>query len=122
MKKLMTLTGVLIFTIGSFAQTQWKVDPYHSSINFNIEHSGISIVNGKFTEYSGSLVKDDDKLNGAKFDFTVNAASINTSVEPRDNHLKSPDFFDTEKFPEIKFKSTKILATGNPDHYLLYES
>ncbi|GGW22477.1 polyisoprenoid-binding protein [Arenibacter certesii] len=111
---------MIFLTVSSFAQTQWKVDPYHSSLNFNIEHSGISIVNGKFLDYTGNLTTAGETLENATYDFTVKVASINTSVEDRDNHLKSADFFEVEKYPNMTFKSTKILATGKPDHYLLY--
>lgn len=120
MKHLILLVAVLFFTIGSFAQTQWKVDPFHSSLNFNISHSGISIVNGKFLDYDGTLTTNGDALTDASFDFNVKVKSINTNVDDRDNHLRSADFFEVEKFPNMTFKSTKILATGKPDEYLLY--
>lgn len=120
MKNFISLVAVLFFTISSFAQTQWKMDPNHSSLNFNISHSGISIVNGKFLEYTGDLTTDGEALNNAKFDFTVKAKSIDTNVKDRDNHLRSAEFFEVEKYPNITFKSTKILATGKPNDYLLY--
>lgn len=120
MKNFISLVAVLFFTISSFAQTQWKMDPNHSSLNFNISHSGISIVNGKFLEYTGDLMTDGEALNNAKFDFTVKAKSIDTNVKDRDNHLRSAEFFEVEKYPNITFKSTKILATGKPNDYLLY--
>lgn len=120
MKNFITLTAILFFSISTFAQTQWKVDPYHSSLNFDISHSGISIVNGKFLEYSGNLTTDGNALNDAKFDFIVKIESINTNVEARDNHLRSADFFDAEKYPEMTFKSTKISATKKPNEYLLH--
>lgn len=120
MKNLMSLIALLFLTVSTFAQTQWKADPAHSSLNFNISHSGISIVNGKFLEYTGNLTTDGEALNDANFDFNVKVNSIDTSVENRDNHLKSADFFEVEKFPNMTFKSTKILATGKPNEYLLY--
>ncbi len=120
MKNLISLVALIFLTLSSFAQTQWKVDPFHSSLNFNISHSGISIVNGKFLEYTGNLTTDGEALNNANFDFTVKVKSINTNVDDRDNHLRSAEFFDVEKYPEMSFKSAKILATGKPDHYLLY--
>lgn len=120
MKKIMSLVAIVFFTITSFAQTQWKVDPYHSSLNFNISHSGISIVKGNFLEYTGNLTTEGEALNNANFDFTVKVNSINTNVKDRDNHLRSADFFEVEKYPNMTFKSTKILATGKPDKYLLY--
>ena len=121
MRNLMTLVAVLFFTVSSFAQTQWKVDPYHSSLNFNISHSGISIVNGKFLDYTGSLTTDGEALKNASFEFTVKIESINTNVEDRDNHLRSADFFDAEKYPEMTFKSTMIEATTDKaDDYKLH--
>jgi|SRR5690554_1242095 len=120
MKNLMTLVALVFFTVSSFAQTQWKLDPYHSSINFEISHSGISIVNGKFLEYTGSLTTDGEALKGAKVNFTVDVKSINTNVEDRDNHLRSADFFEVEKYPEMIFKSSKIVATDKANKYLLH--
>ena len=120
MKNFITLVALIFFSISTFAQTHWKVDPYHSSLNFNIAHSGISIVNGKFLDYTGSLTTDGEALTNAKVEFKVKIKSINTNVEARDNHLRSADFFDAEKYPEMTFKSSKILATGKPNSYLLY--
>lgn len=120
MKKLSVLFAVLVLTVSAFAQTQWKVDTYHSSLNFTIKHSGISMVNGKFTDYTGSLTTDGNALENAQFDFTIQAKSINTNVDPRDNHLRSADFFEVEKYPILTLKSTKIIKTGKPDHYILH--
>ena len=120
MKQLMTLFAIVFLSVGAFAQTNWKVDNYHSSLNFKIKHSGISLVNGKFDAYEGSMTTNGEELKDATFNFTIDTKSINTSVEPRDNHLRSADFFDVEKFPSITFKSSKILKTGKNNHYLLY--
>jgi len=120
MKNLISLIALIFLTVSSFAQTQWKIDPYHSSLNFEISHSGISIVNGKFLEYTGNLTTNGEALTDAKVDFTVKVKSINTNVEKRDNHLRSADFFEVEKYPEMTFESTKILATGISNQYLLY--
>lgn len=120
MKKTLILLAIAFLGFNSYAQTSWKVDPYHSSLNFNISHSGISIVNGKFTEYTGVLTTTGAALKDANFDFTVDVKSIDTNVKDRDNHLRSADFFEVEKYPKMTFKSTKILATGKPDQYLLY--
>jgi polyisoprenoid-binding protein YceI len=120
MKKLVTFIAIIFLSVSVFGQTQWNVDPFHSSLNFNISHSGISIVNGKFLDYSGTLTTNGEALTNASFNFEVDIASINTNVEDRDNHLRSADFFDAEKYPKMTFKSTKILATGKPNSYLLY--
>ena len=95
-------------SVFGFAQTTWNVDPMHSSFNFNIKHMGISFVQGRFDKFDGHIVTSSADLTNAKFDFTVSTNSINTAVEMRDNHLKSADFFDAEKFPEMKFVSTSI--------------
>lgn len=120
MKKVLFLFVAILFSVSTYAQTEWKVDPYHSSLNFNIAHSGISIVNGKFLEYDGTLTTDGEALKGAKFNFDVKVNSINTNVEQRDNHLRSPDFFEVEKYPNMTFKSTKIEKTKQKDHYKLH--
>lgn len=120
MKKFISLIALLFFSVSTLAQTQWKVDPFHSSLNFNISHSGISIVNGKFMDYTGKLTTDGAGLGNADVEFTVKVKSINTNVEDRDNHLRSADFFEVDTYPNMTFKSTKILATGKPDSYLLY--
>lgn len=120
MKKVLTFLAVAFITIGSFAQTNWKIDSAHSSLNFDIAHSGISFVNGKFTDYTGEVTTYGEELDEATINFTVQIASINTNVEMRDNHLKSADFFEVETYPTMTFESTKILATGKPDLYLLH--
>jgi len=120
MKNLLALMVSILFSVGTFAQTEWKVDPYHSSLNFNIAHSGISIVNGKFLDYEGTLTTVGEALEKAKFDFTVKVKSINTNVEKRDNHLRSADFFEVEKYPNMTFVSTKIEEAKKKDHYKLH--
>ena len=120
MKKVLILVVMSLFSIGAFAQTQWQVDPNHSSLNFSIKHSGISLVNGKFLDYTGSLTTNGDALRDAQFNFNVQVASINTNVDARDKHLRSADFFEVETYPTMTFKSTKILATGKPEYFLLY--
>ena len=119
-KKALTFLGVALISIGSFAQDQWKIDPAHSSLNFNISHSGISIVNGKFLDYTGDLLIDGETFDAVNINFVVKVKSVNTDIEMRDNHLRSADFFDVETYPTMTFESTKILATGKPDLYLLH--
>lgn len=92
MKNLILLIAFILLTVNSIAQTQWKVDPHYSLLNFNISHSGISIVNGKFLDYTGGLTTDGAAITNAKVEFKVKIKSINTTVEDRDNHLTSADF------------------------------
>jgi polyisoprenoid-binding protein YceI len=87
----------------------YKVDPAHSSIGFSIDHMVIDTVHGRFRQFDGSITVDPDNGNTLKqAGATIQTRSIDTDVERRDNHLRSPDFFDAEKFPTITFESTGI--------------
>ena len=83
----------------------WKVDPIHSSVEFQVKHLGIATVKGQFKEFEGTLVVGPD---GVKADGKVNVASVDTREPQRDAHLPSPDFFDAETHPEITFTSTAV--------------
>ena len=89
----------------------FNVDPVHSSVAFKVRHL-VSKVSGAFKDFSGTIVGDSREPAGASIAFTIKAASIDTLNPDRDKHLNSPDFFDTAKFPEITFKSTKIAPKG----------
>jgi len=91
----------------------WEVDPGHSSVGFAVRHLMISSVRGEFHTFTGKAVGDPANPAGATIEATVDAASIDTRNEKRDQHLKSPDFFDVEKFPKMVFKSKKIEKTGD---------
>ncbi len=122
MQKLKILFLVSAFGFFGFAavsQTTWKADPAHSSVNFKVKHSGISLVTGKFEKFEGTLAGDSANFSDAKISFTVQTSSINTSVTPRDNHLRSADFFEVEKYPEMKFESTRMEKKA-VDQYLLF--
>ncbi len=90
-----------------------KVDPAHSVVEFNIRHL-ISRVTGDFTGFSGEItVPDPSKPDLSSVSFSIDAASIDTRIAARDNHLRSADFFDVAKFPKITFTSTKVISKGN---------
>ena len=95
--------------------TQWNFDLSHSSINFHVRHLMVSKVHGQFQAWSGHLVLDDADLAKSHFEVTIQAASLNTRDEKRDAHLRSPDFFDVEKFPTLTFKSTKVEKQGDDE-------
>lgn len=95
---------------------KWNVDPAHSSIEFQVKHMMVSKVKGAFKDFSADLNLDPEDLTTASLAFTVDAASIDTRQEARDGHLKSPDFFDVEKYPAITFKSTNIVADGGNEY------
>jgi polyisoprenoid-binding protein YceI len=99
----------------------WNIDPTHTSINFSVRHMVVSKVRGRFAKYSGSLDIDEEDLAQSKLDVTIEAASIDTGIVDRDNHLRSADFFDVEKFPELRFRSTRIEKTGD-DRYRIIGS
>jgi polyisoprenoid-binding protein YceI len=85
----------------------WTVDASHSSVEFRVKHLGISTVKGYFRDFEGQLVVPDD-LSQAKITGTIKAASIDTNEPKRDDHLRSPDFFGAEEYPELTFESTRV--------------
>jgi len=98
------------------ATSTWNIDAAHSGIHFTIRHMVVSKVRGQFAKYSGTLKVYDNDLTGSQVDVTIDVSSIGTGVADRDAHLRSPDFFDVEKFPEIRFHSTRIERAGD-DRY-----
>lgn len=108
MKKINFLLIALLTSGSLFAQTTWNIDNSHSKIGFNVTHMVVAEVEGGFKDYSGSVISKTDDFNGAEISFTAKVASINTENERRDGHLKSADFFDAEKFPDISFKGTLV--------------
>ncbi|HEY3959397.1 MAG TPA: YceI family protein [Solirubrobacteraceae bacterium] len=85
----------------------WNVDPVHSSVEFHVKHLGIATVKGQFKEFQGTLEVAPD---GSRAYGTVKVASVDTREPQRDTHLRSPDFFDVNQYPEIAFQSTAIRA------------
>jgi len=89
----------------------YQIDPVHSSIGFSIRHF-VSKVPGSFTQFSGTITVDRDNLENSSAEATIEVGSVSTANEKRDNHLKSPDFFDAAKFGTATFKSTAWKKTG----------
>ncbi|MEK6611391.1 MAG: YceI family protein [Gemmatimonadota bacterium] len=90
---------------------QWKLDATHTQVGFSVKHMAISTVRGRFSKFDGAGETDDSgKLTAATF--TIDAASIDTNQEQRDNHLRSADFFDAEHNPTLTFRSTNITQNG----------
>jgi polyisoprenoid-binding protein YceI len=90
----------------------WKVDPVHSSVEFQVKHLGIATVKGLFKEFEGTLEIGPD---GAQAYGTVKTASVDTREPARDEHLRSADFFEVDKYPEIGFRSTAIRTSGEDE-------
>ena len=112
MKKLNILAGLLVLAGSAMAQTTWSIDKAHSKIGFSVPHMAISEVEGNFKDFDASVVTNAADFNGADVSFTAKTASIDTDNERRDNHLKSPDFFDAEKNPELSFKGKLVKQGG----------
>lgn len=113
MKKLTYIFFAIIFSITVAAsQTNWKIDPVHSNVEFTVTHLIISEVTGRFTEFEGMLTQTKDDFTGSSIDATIIVKSISTDNERRDKHLLTPDFFNSEKFPTITFKSTSVKSGG----------
>jgi polyisoprenoid-binding protein YceI len=99
-------------TTTSPATTTWKIDPAHSAAEFKVKHMMISNVKGKFGNISGLLTLDGGDPAQSSVEATIPIATVNTGDDQRDGHLKSGDFFDAEKFPEMSFKSTQVKSTA----------
>jgi polyisoprenoid-binding protein YceI len=107
------LASVLIGISSSHADT-YELDPAHTSIGFTIRHLVISKVKGRFDKFSGTVELDaKSKPTVTAASATIETASINTAIEKRDNHLRSADFFDAEKFPHITFVGKKVAQQGD---------
>jgi polyisoprenoid-binding protein YceI len=107
------LAGALF--AGHLAQAQkvtYAIDPAHSEVDFGIKHMGISTVHGRFAVKDGTVDLDEKNMADSSVVATIDVASVDTGVPQRDAHLKSPDFFDTAKFPTATFKSTKVVQAG----------
>lgn len=118
MKKIALLFIATLFSVATFAQTKYNVDTYHSFLNFSVGHLGISFVDGKMDKYQGTLEMDKEDIATAKFNFTIDASSVNTGIEMRDDHLRSADFFETAKYQDIKFVSTSVKKAGKNNYKL----
>jgi polyisoprenoid-binding protein YceI len=93
--------------------TTWQIDPVHSTAQFKVKHLMISNVKGEFTSIKGTLHLDSSDVTKSTIEAIIDAASINTREPQRDAHLKSADFFDVEKFPNITFKSGRVTKKAN---------
>jgi len=114
MKKTSALVFGLLFGLSlSTAQTIWKSDLSHSRVDFSVSHLVIAEVTGRFTQFDVTLQQGKDDFSDAKLEATIKTASINTDNEGRDKHVRSDDFLNAEKFPEIKFQSTSFTNMGN---------
>lgn len=116
MKNVISFVFIAFLSLSVFAQSTWKSDKNHSQVSFAIVHSGISEVEGVFDVFDATIITSEEDFSDAQFAMNIDVASIDTQIEMRDNHLKSPDFFDVEKYPKMNFNSTSIEEMSD-DHY-----
>jgi len=101
-------------------QAKWVIDPSHTKIGFSVRHFGITETDGFFRNFTGNVNATKDDFSDLAVDLTVQVDSIDTNDAQRDTHLKADDFFNAEKFPEMKFASTKLEATASANEYKLH--
>jgi len=109
------LTAVAALLLGCTALTQtqaWNIDPNHTAAQFSVRHMGISTVRGAFTKVSGVVQFDAAAPEKTTIDASIDASSIDTRVEMRDNDLRSPNFFEVTKYPVLTFKSKRVETEG----------
>jgi polyisoprenoid-binding protein YceI len=105
--------ALLLGGVSAFAQSSsWVIDPNHSQVNFQIRHAEVSTVRGSISGVSGTVVWNDKDPSKSSVEATINTTTVSTNNEKRDGHLKSPDFFNVEKFPTMTFKSTSVTGSG----------
>ncbi len=111
---LLVITAAIAFTTSAFAQAKtWQIDPNHTSAQFSVRHMGISTVRGAFTKVSGTATYDPADPGKTSIEVIIDASSVDTRVEKRDNDLRSPNFFDVAKYPTLTFKSKRVEAAGS---------
>ena len=117
-KTFFTLILSAVFGLTNAQSTTWNVDASHSNVKFSVVHMVVSETEGSFKTYSGKVVSNSPDFNGASIEFTVDVNSINTESADRDKHLKSDDFFNAEKYPQMTFKSTEFKKINAKDYQL----
>ena len=111
-KTLLGLTAAAVLLLSKANATDnYKIDPAHTSVGFSVRHMGVSNVKGHFDEFVGSLVLDNGSVQEANA--TIQVKSVNTGIEKRDNHLRTADFFEAAKYPEITFKTKRVEKSGD---------
>ncbi|GFO67860.1 polyisoprenoid-binding protein [Geomonas limicola] len=109
-----TLAALALLTLPVLAQAAtYNIDPEHSYTGFKVRHLMVSNVKGSFGKVQGTVFIDDQDLSKSTVNVSIDTSSIDTGVAKRDNHLRSPDFFDVGKYPTMTFVSTKVAKSGS---------
>lgn len=111
-----------LFTPQVGSAASYSVDKSHTSVVFSISHLGYSFTYGMFKEFGGSFEFDKENPSGAKFDFTIDAASLDTNDAKRDEHLRGPDFFNARQFPRITFQSESVQVETDDQGRTVYQA
>jgi polyisoprenoid-binding protein YceI len=98
------------------AKSTWALDPTHSEVGFKVKHMMFTNVSGKFNNYDVAVSNEDDDFSTSQIEFSADINSVDTNNADRDNHLKSADFFDAEKFAKMVFKSTSVEKKSDNDY------
>lgn len=112
MKRLFVLFVALLAIGSASAQSVWTVDKSHSKVGFSVTHMVVAETEGQFKDFDASVSSASDDFNGAAVEFSAKTASVDTENEKRDGHLKGDDFFNSEKYPDLKFKGKLEKAGG----------
>jgi polyisoprenoid-binding protein YceI len=99
-------------------KTKWAIDPAHTEILFKVKHLVITTVSGSFGKYDATVSSSAEDFTDAEISFEADVNSLSTGQTDRDNHLKSPDFFDAANFPKLSFKSTGLKKKSGSDYVL----
>jgi len=115
----LALLGAVALARPALAETtDWTLDGTHSRVGFSVSHMVVSSVSGRFKQFTGKVELDEANLTKSQVDISIKTESIDTDDAKRDEHLRSPDFFDAKKFPTLTFKSTKIAKSGGKKYKL----
>ena len=115
---LAAIAAFMIFSPASSAQTSWVDDNTHTQVRFTVEYMLVTEVGGSFRDFDIKVTQPNEDFRSATVEATIQTASVSTYNEKRDNHLRSDDFFNAEKFPEMRFVSTSFEKTAD-DRYLI---
>ncbi|GAB3507140.1 YceI family protein [Spirosoma knui] len=119
MKRVFFTVAIALASFSTYAQTTWGMDKAHSKLGFTVTHLALTEVDGNFKTFDAKVTATKPDLSDAVFELTADVNSISTDNERRDNHLKSPDFFDAAKYPTITFKSKSFQKVEGKKYKIL---
>lgn len=106
MKKVFSFVLLAFLSTNIFAQTTWEADKAHSQVSFAITHLGIAEIEGLLKDFDAEIIASEEDFSDAEYNVEIDVSSIDTGIEQRDEHLRSADFFEVEKYPKMTFEST----------------